>query len=473
MPQELHDMTIAELAPLLATRKLSPVEVTRAMLERIDRLDGRLHAYATRMDEQALAEARAAEEEIAAGHHRGPLHGVPVAVKDLCFTAGVRTMGGCKVLAEHVPTFDATVVARLRAAGAVVLGKLSLTEGAMGGYHPDFPIPKNPWNAARWTGSSSSGSGVATAAGLCFAALGSDTGGSIRFPAACCGVVGLKPTWGRVSRYGVLALAESMDHVGPLARSAADAGIVLQAIAGADPHDPTTRRETVPHMLSGLGRGVRGVRVGCDPRFLADVDAEVSAAVASGVAVLADLGAEIVEVELPDVDAHVAGWAALCTAEALVAHAASYPSRRDDYGPWFRTWLDIGAAVSGADYARAHQQRLECSARLQAVLAEVDVLACPAMPVPAFPVTDAMQHGTIGEWGPVNLQRYTVPTNYDGAPTLSLPCGVTRDGLPLSLQLVARHLAEPLLVQVGHAFEQATDWHRRRPPLDDASGAWA
>lgn len=468
MDTPLHFLTIADVAKLLATKQLSPVELTRTMLARIDRLDGRLHAYATRMDEQALADARAAEDEIAAGRHRGPLHGVPVAVKDLCFTAGVRTMGGCKVLAEHVPTFDATVVARLRAAGAVVLGKLSLTEGAMGGYHPDFPIPKNPWSARRWTGSSSSGSGVATAAGLCFAALGSDTGGSIRFPAACCGVVGLKPTWGRVSRHGVLALAESMDHVGPLARSAADAGIVLQAIAGADPDDTTTRHEAVPDMLSGLERGVRGVRVGYDPRQPRDVDPEVTGAVAAGVAVLADLGAEIVELELPDVDAQVMGWAALCTVEALLAHAPSYPSRRDEYGPWFRTWLDIGTAISGVDHARAHLQRLDCSARLRTALAEVDVLVCPAMPVPAFPVTDAMQYGTIGQWGPANLQRYTVPTNYDGSPTLTLPCGFTSDGLPLSLQLVGKQLAEPLLIQAGHAYEQATEWHRHHPPVDDA-----
>jgi len=471
MTTPLHDLTIAELAPRLAGKELSPVELTRAMLERIDRLDGRFHAYVTRMDEQALDAARAAEREIAAGRHRGPLHGVPVAVKDLCFTRGVRTMGGCKVLADFVPDFDATVVERLRAAGAVLLGKLSLTEGAMAGYHPDFAIPKNPWNPSRWTGSSSSGSGVATAARLCCAALGSDTGGSIRFPAACCGTVGLKPTWGRVSRHGVLALGESMDHVGPLTRSAADAGIVLQAIAGADPHDATTRGEPVPDMLAGLARGVRGVRIGHDPRPQDDVDPDVSAAVAAAVRVLGELGAELVEVELPDVDPHVSSWAILCTAEAVLAHAATYPSRRAEYGPWFQTWLDIGAGVSGADYARAHLVRLECVERYRRALAGVDVLACPSMPIPAFPVTDALQYGPIGDWGGANLQRFTVPTDYDGAPTLSLPCGFSRDGLPLSLQLVGKHLAEPLLVQVGHAYEQATDWHRRRAPVDDAASA--
>ena len=449
MDTPLHFLTIADVAKLLATKQLSPVELTRTMLERLDRLDGRLRTYATRMDEQALDDARAAEREIAAGRHRGPLHGVPIAIKDLCFTAGVRTMGGCKVLADFVPDFDATVVARLRAAGAVLLGKLNLTEGAMAGYHPDFAIPRNPWNAARWPGSSSSGSGVATAAGLCFAALGSDTGGSIRFPAACCGTVGLKPTWGRVSRHGVLALAESMDHVGPLARSAADAGIVLQAIAGADPHDATTRTEPVPDMLAGLARGIRGVRIGHDPRPLGDVDPEVAAAVVAGVKVLGGLGAELVEVELPDLDQQILVWATLCTAEAALAHARTYPSRRDDYGPWFRTWLDIGAGVLGVDYARANLARLECVARLRAALAEVDLLVCPSMPIPPFPVSDAMQYGPIGNWGAPNLQRYTVPSDYDGSPTLSLPCGFTRDGLPLSLQLVGKQLAEPLLIQAG------------------------
>ena len=228
----LHFRTITAISEEIASKRLSPVEVTTAMLERIEALDGQLKSYATVTAEQAMAAARAAEQEINAGTYRGRLHGVPIAVKDLCFTKGVRTMGGVKVLANHVPTFDSTVIAKLEAAGAVLLGKLNLTEGAMGGYNPEFDIPKNPWEPDRWTGSSSSGSGVATAAGLCFGSLGSDTGGSIRFPSAACGVVGLKPTWGRVSRYGVLALAESMDHVGPMTRSVADAAIMLEAIAG-------------------------------------------------------------------------------------------------------------------------------------------------------------------------------------------------------------------------------------------------
>ena len=253
----LHYKTIEQVSALIQAEQLSPVELTEISLQRIEELDGRFKSYATVMADHALAAAAKAEREIASGACRGPLHGVPLAVKDLCFSKGVLTMGGTQVLAQHVPDFDATVVARLETAGAVLLGKLNLSEGAMGGYHPAFDIPLNPWNPGRWTGTSSSGSGVATAAGLCFGSLGSDTGGSIRYPSAACGLVGLKPTWGRVSRHGVLALAESLDHVGPMTRSSADAGLVLQAIAGYAPNDPTSLPVPVPDMLADLGQGHR------------------------------------------------------------------------------------------------------------------------------------------------------------------------------------------------------------------------
>ncbi|MCH8827862.1 MAG: Asp-tRNA(Asn)/Glu-tRNA(Gln) amidotransferase GatCAB subunit A, partial [Chloroflexi bacterium] len=315
MPDEpLHFQTITQLAKRLKSREISPVEVTEHMLKRIDELDGHHKSYATLMAESARTQAKNAEAEISSGNYKGPLHGVPVAVKDLCFTNGVRTMGGSKVNAKHVPGFDATVVAKLNEAGAVMLGKLNLTEGAMGGYNPDFDIPLNPWNPDRWAGSSSSGSGVATAAGMAFGTLGSDTGGSIRFPASSCGTVGLKPTWGRVSRYGVLALAESLDHVGPLTRSSADAAIMLQAISGLDPNDPTTLPEPVPDMLDGIDSGVRGLRIGWSEKYSTDgVDPEVAAAVREGVKVLESLGAVIVEVEMPDVDSYLSAWPILCT----------------------------------------------------------------------------------------------------------------------------------------------------------------
>ena len=461
----LYFRTITEIAEEIATKQLSPVDVTTEILQRIDQLDGQLKSYATVTADQAMAAAQAAEQEINAGKYRGPLHGIPIAVKDLCFTKGIRTMGGVEVLAGHVPAFDSTVITKLAAAGAVLLGKLNLTEGAMGGYNRNFDIPKNPWNPDRWTGSSSSGSGVATAAGLCLGSLGSDTGGSIRFPSAGCGVVGIKPTWGRVSRYGVLALAESMDHVGPMTRSVADAGIILEAIAGFDPNDPTSLPNPVPNMLEGIGQDLQGVRIGFDEHYAThDIDTELADAVRAGVKVLANQGAEIVEVELPDVDEYVSAWPTLCTTEAVVAHAATYPFRRDAYGPWFQGWLDMGAKVSGAEYAKANNLRAACTGHLRRVFSEIDVLVCPSMSAPPHVVTEEVLYGAYEPRDP-KFQRFTVPFNYNGAPTLSVPCGMNSEGLPLSIQFVGKHLTEPLLCRVGHAYENETPWRDFHPDV--------
>ena len=435
------------------------------MLQRIDEFDDQLKSYATVMAGSAMAAAQEAEREIESGTYRGPLHGVPIAVKDLCFTKGVRTMGAAKVLADHVPSFDGTVITKLEAAGAVLLGKLNLTEGAMGGYNPEFDIPKNPWNPDRWTGSSSSGSGVATASGLCFGSLGSDTGGSIRFPSAACGIVGIKPTWGRVSRYGVLALAESMDHVGPMTRSVADAGIMLEAIAGFDPNDPTSLPNPVPNMLEGIGQGIQGIRIGFDENYATnDINVELAEAVRAGVGVLADHGAEIVEVQVPDVDEYVSAWPTLCSTEAVLAHAATYPSRRDDYGPWFQGWLDMGAEVTGAGYAKANNLRAACTGHFRRVFADIDILVCPSMSAPPHRVSPEMLYARYDARDP-KFQRFTVPFDYNGAPTLSVPCGMNSEGLPLSIQFVGKHLSEPLLCQVGHAYESATPWHNLHPDI--------
>ena len=271
----MHYKTIYELAPLIKSGDLSPVELTRSQLERIEKLDGTLKAYATVTAEQAMQDARQAEQEIVKGNYRGHLHGIPIAVKDLCDTSGIRTMGGSYVFRDNIPKTDATVVVNLRKAGAISLGKLNMTEGAVGGYNPKFAIPENPWRKSHWSGASSSGSGAATAAGIAYGTLGSDTGGSIRHPAAVCGVVGLKPTWGLVSRYGIMDLAPSLDHVGPLARSSVDAGIMLQAISGQDPNDPTTLTGDVPDMLAGIGRGVSQLRIGWDEDY-SSTDMETS-----------------------------------------------------------------------------------------------------------------------------------------------------------------------------------------------------
>ena len=462
----LHYLTITEVAALIRDKQVSPVEVTEAMLQRIDALDGRFQSYATVMADQAMDSARKAEIEISAGGYLGPLHGVPIAVKDLCFTKGVRTMGGTPVLSNHVPDFDATVISKLASAGSVLLGKLNLTEGAMAGYHPDFPIPVNPWNPEYWTGVSSSGSGVATAAGLCFGSLGSDTGGSIRFPAASCGIVGIKPTWGLVSRYGVLALAESMDHVGPMTRSAADAGIMLQAIASHDPNDATSLPRPALDLLAGLGEGVSGIRIGLDLRYIEDdVDGELSASVLAAIRVMEVLGAEIVEVSMPETREYTGAWAVLCSAEAAEAHRATYPSRRDEYGPWFRGWLDKGSEVTGSDYAQANNVRAECNGLLRSMFEDIDVLACPSTIAPPGQITPEQLRAPMGGEDDLKWGRFTVPFDFNGAPTISLPCGQNSDGLPLSLQFVGKHLSEALLVRLGHAYEQATDWRNMRPPM--------
>ena len=466
MTEQLHYKTITELSGLIKSREISAVEVTEAQLARIEAVDGKLKSYATVMADQAMADARRADEEIAAGTYRGPLHGIPVAVKDLCYTTGVRTMGGTQVLADHVPDFDATVVSRFREAGAVLLGKLNLTEGAMAGYNPKRQVPQNPWREDHWPGASSSGSGAATAAGLAYATLGSDTGGSIRHPAAVCGTVGMKPTWGRVSRYGVLDLAQSLDHVGPLTRSAGDAGIVMQAISGLDPNDPTTLVEPVPDMLGGAEAGARGLVIGWDPRYGSeDLAPDFAAAIAASVDVMRDLGAEIVEVAMPKrLREYMAAWPTLCGSEAADAHRAFFPTRADDYGPWFREWLIRGNAFSAADYAAAQALRHACNGEMAVTMQGIDMLACPSTPRAAYPYTAEQAVGPIPKNRDPWDSRYTVPMDFAGLPTISLPCGLNDDGLPLSLQFAGHRLSEPLLVRAGIAYESATEFHRLHPP---------
>ncbi len=461
MTDDLAYATIEELAPRIASGDLSSVELTQMQLDRIETTNSRLKSYATVMADSALAEAQQAQDEIAAGNYRGPLHGVPIAVKDLCYTTGVRTMGGTKVLEDFVPDFDSTVVVRLRAAGAVLLGKLNLTEGAMAGYNRARQVPVNPWASDRWTGVSSSGSGVATAAGLCYASLGSDTGGSIRGPSASCGIVGLKPTWGRVSRYGVLDLAQSLDHVGPMCRSTWDCAVVLEAMAGNDPNDPTTLPESAPAMLETITNGVSGMRIGYDRRYASeDTLSSVAEAVAASVQTLASLGAEIVDVELPEVRPYMADWPTLCSVEAYHAHLENYPSRADDYGNWFGAWLELGASVSAVEYAAACIRRDELRGLLARSFEGIDMLACPAQGGPAHRITeDLMYDDTPGNFDPARMQ-FTAPWDMNRAPSLTMPNGWSEEGLPLALQLVGSLGSEAALCQAGYAYEQATDFMR-------------
>ena len=392
MPDDLHYLSLDEVARRLKARKLSSVEATQAMLDRIGTLDPKLKSYATLTPERALADARRLDAETAAGKSRGALHGVPIAVKDLCDTEGVPTAAGMAIRRAHVPAKDATVVTRLKQAGAVILGKLQMTEGAYGAHHPSVDPPVNPFNAAYWTGVSSSGSGVATAAGLCFASLGSDTGGSIRFPSTMNGLSGLKPTWGRVSRAGVFPLAESLDHVGPMCRSALDAAIMLGVIAGADPDDPTAAPQPVPDYAAAIGAGVKGKRVGM-PSNLIGADADCQRALDGASAALQRQGAQLVDVTLPDLDEAAAQWLALCGVEAALAHEATFPSRRAEYGAEFAALLDLGRGLSGLELSRLQLTRARVTGEIEQLLASVDLLLLPAMAV-AAPSLAAMKTRT-------------------------------------------------------------------------------
>jgi amidase len=461
--EPLHYLTLSELASRIEGRSISPVEATRHELDRIDALDGSLHSYVTVLHESALEEARRAESEIAKGAWRGPLHGVPVAVKDLCATRGVRTTVGMRIYRDWLPDHDAAVVERLRAAGAVLLGKLAMTEGASAEHHPDVVPPVNPWNRARWTGVSSSGSGVATSAGLCFASLGSDTGGSIRCPSACCGLVGLKPSHGLVSCYGVFPLAPSLDHVGPMTRGVRDAACMLQSLAGHDARDPASLRGEVPDYLATIGDGVRGIRIGLDDAYVrAGTDPEVVEALVRALEVLSDHGAVVVDLEMPPLDDLLREFPNLSYAESVVSHEATFPERADEYGPALRAQLEAGQAISGSAHVRAEQQRRRFSSELATCFEGIDLIACPSYQAPA-PLLSALPH-QVEDPAWQDLIKFSAPFDFSGNPTLSLPCGFSIEGLPLSLQLVARHRDESLLFRAGHAFEEGTDWHTRHPP---------
>jgi len=460
---DIQFLELVELTRRIHDGALSSVEVTQAALARIEALDGTLHSFALVLPDHALEQARVADAQIRAGEIKGPLHGAPIAVKDLCWMQGVPTAAGTIVHRDYRPAKDATVVSRLAAAGAVILGKLQLTEGAYADHHPRVTPPINPWNAAHWSGASSSGSGSATAAGLCYGSLGSDTGGSIRFPSAANGLTGLKPTWGRVSRYGVFELAATLDHIGPMARSARDAAAMLGAIAGADENDPTALQDPVPNYLAGIGRGLRGVRIGIAPAWIeAQADATTQQAIASAVETVRALGAEICEVRFPDITQMVQDWFPLCGVETAVAHEATYPSRKGEYGPALSGVIDLGRALSGMDYQKIILRRHDFSGRVAALFRTIDLLLIPAQ---GFASPTLAKMATLGEDAALmtSLLSFTCPFDMSGSPTITLPCGFTEAGTPVAFQFVGAHLAEALLCQAAHAFQGATDWHSRHP----------
>lgn len=461
---DLCYLSITEAAVGLRRKEYSPVELTQAVLARIKAVDGRLHSYITVTEELALEHARAAERELSSGTDKGPLHGIPIALKDLYQTKGIRTTAHSKVLLDWIPTEDSECTVRLAKAGTVLLGKLAMHEFAFGGPGPDqaFPPARNPWNTDHIPGGSSSGSGAALAAGLCHGSLGSDTGGSIRGPASLCGIAGLKPTYGRVSRYGVVPLSWSLDHAGPMARTVEDCALLLQAISGYDPRDAACADVPVPDYRAGLSKGVAGLRIGVPRSWFSEgegTNAETLAAVEAASVQLEKLGAKAVELDgTPFINARKANTIIL-VAEAYAYHEPVLQTKRELFGSSVRKRVLEGAFLSAADYVNAQRARAALNTQIRANFQQVDLFVHP---------TSARPASTFEGYDPREADRvpsYTNPYNLTGLPAISIPCGFTRAGLPIGLQIAGRPFDEAMVLAVAHAYEQATEWHTKRPVL--------
>ncbi len=460
---DLAFLSLAEAADLIRTRKLSPVEYTQAQLARIERLDARFHAFIRLTPDLAMESARAAEREIAAGKWRGPLHGVPFALKDIIDVAGLPTTAHSRVLIDNVAKADAPVTARLKAAGGILMGKLSTHEFAIGGPSFDLPWPPavNPWGGRHFPGGSSSGSGVALAAGMLPAALGTDTGGSIRNPASMCAITGLKPTYGRVSRRGVIPLAYSLDHVGPMTRTVRDNALVLQLIAGHDPQDPGSADVEVPDYSAGLDQGVKGLTIGLVRHFYTeDMEAnpEQARAVDEAAEVLRRLGAQVREIRLARLQDYATCNRIIIRCEAFAIHRRWLAERPGDYGDLARQRILDGAAVSAADYIDALRLRSRLTRQTLEAFAGLDAALTVSSMDPPCPIDDAE---ACARMYPRQARQ---PFNVTGQPAIAIPAGFTADGLPLSLQLVGHPWQEAMLYRIAHAYEQATRWSDRHPP---------
>jgi aspartyl-tRNA(Asn)/glutamyl-tRNA(Gln) amidotransferase subunit A len=454
---------------------ITPTELVAETFERIDELDGEIQAFVTLMRDQAYKDAEQAERELRTGLYRSPLHGIPVAIKDLVAVKGIRTTAGSKVLADNISQEDATVVELLRKAGAIIIGKTWTYEFA---YGPFCPPTRNPWNHNRTTGGSSGGSAAAVAAGMCLGAIGSDTGGSIRIPSACCGVTGLKPTYGRVSCYGVIPLSWSLDHVGPMARCAEDCAILFDAIAGYDPRDPNSvsgppispSRYTAALIGGAEGRSslsLQGLKLGIPQEsFYAPLDAEVRSAWRAALRVLEEEGAVLVDVELMRPTMEL--YRTVQKPEATLAHLQKgwFPEKRNLYSELVFERLVEGQAISAVDYLRAQQERRIFSSSLRAVMQQVDAIVLPTLPVAAIPlekVTQDIEIDGVTQNAGTAFLRLTMPFNLAGVPAVSLPCGFTTDGLPIGLQIAGKPFEEATVLRMAHAYQQLTDWHRREP----------
>lgn len=457
-------LTIAELGRLYARREVSPVEVTKALLARIAAHDGGLHSFLLVTEEQALAEAATAERELSAGTRRGPLHGVPYALKDIIETAGIRTTGHSKLRQDYVPAADAEIVTRLRAAGGIMLGKLATWEFALGGPSWDLPWPPalNPWDLGRLPGGSSSGAGAAVAAGFAPGAVGTDTGGSVRGPAAFCGLAGIKPSYGRVSRRGVFPNTFSMDHCGPLCRSVEDVALFLKIIAGFDPDDPGSEDVPVPDYPAELNGGVKGLRLGLveDWHSGAGAHPELGPAIDAAVEVLRGLGAAVEPVRLSSLRDYTDCKTTISSVELYAIHEHDLKTRPQDFGRMLRNRVLPGALIRAEDYLEALRWRTALAQEQARALRRVDALLT-AGALNVADTADPEQPDRL-----VSAPSITMPFSVGGLPALAIPCGFSRaEGLPLSLQIAAAPFAEALVLRIAHAYQQATDWHRRHPSL--------
>ena len=457
-------LTIAEASRQIAAGKLSPVELTQDCLARIQAADGELHSFLLVTEERALADARASEARWQRGEGKGKLDGIPIAHKDIYNTAGIRTTAHSRLLENNVPTEDAVSVAKLADAGTVMLGKLATHEFAMGGPSFDLPWPpaRNPWNPDHFTAGSSSGTGAAVAAGFILGGTGSDTGGSIRGPAALCGIAGIKPTYGLISRRGILPLSFTLDHAGPLAWTSEDCALLLQAMAGYDASDPASADRPVPDFTAGITEGIKGLRVGVVSHFH-ETDNTASPATLSGIEkgldVLRQLGASVKQITLsPMQEYHACGFLIL-TVEAYAIHEPWLKTRFYDYGELFRDRIAMAALVSGSDYVQALRRRRELCLEMAAAMADVDVLVTASQPAEALPIKD------VPKWTMLDKPNFTIPFNVTGYPAISVCSGFGAGGLPLSIQIAAKPFCEPLLFRVAHAFEDATPWRDKRPAM--------
>ena len=456
-------LTVAGAARQIAAKQISPVELARAYLDRIGRIDAHVHSFLLVTEERALADARAAEARIMRDGPKGLLDGIPIGYKDIYNTAGIPTTGNSRLLADNVPVSDATAVTRLAEAGTVMLGKLANSEFAMGGsFDLPWPPPKNPWNLDRATGGSSSGTGAAVAAGLILGGAGTETAGSICAPSALCGITGIKPTYGRVSRTGVLPLAFSLDHVGPMAWTAEDCAILLQAMAGHDPSDPASSTEPVPDFRAGLDQGVGGLRVGVARHFF-EADNPVSPATQNGIAdALAWFtaeGATVREVTLPPLSIYSACTFVIMFAEAFAVHEPWLRTKRSSYGEFCRDRASLGGLIRAADYVQAQRQRRALCEETRAAMADLDLLVNASVAGEAPPWADA------AKWSFIARPSHATPACLTGYPAISVCTGPGDDGLPVAMQLIAKPFAEPLLFQAAHAYQQAHGWHTRRPAI--------